>query len=522
MCIRDSRPSLGESSQIICPRCDGHGRMRSVESLSLSILRLAEEQAMKDNTGQILVQTPPQIANYLLNEKRRALVEIETRHEAPIIIVADDSLETPHFNVSRLRDGEFVEETSKPSYQRGVPRKLELHALTKGQLNVPSEPAVTHVKPAQTAPSRQTSQPAVEVSAPKAQSIGLLSRFKSFVFGDPSTEQQKIEPAPPRKPNDKHERTDNRPNNPRQHQQNKSKHNRPERTEEEKKRFDEQRKLEQQKRRTEQQKRDTERKEAQRMENQRKDAERQTQGVTEISAMPTVDSTLNEVTEAVTISISNANDVVVQTSDALDNGTKRRRGRRGGRRRRRQEGDNQESAVTMANDQSELDFEEPGTQDDIVIQYNQTDTSTPNTHAVKDNALNAATRAVKKATPRVAPVVVSTIPVAFSESDFSDLDVVASNSVVQAMPQKLLPEPPVLVEPALPKATELLHTAQADNTTHSKKAATHPPTISADFVEPKPQQTGYVPVAPPSFSMPSTPSTGYDFTVRINPENTTD
>ncbi|MDQ3510240.1 MAG: Rne/Rng family ribonuclease, partial [Pseudomonadota bacterium] len=94
------RPSLGESSQLVCPRCEGHGRMRSVESLSLSILRLAEEHAMKENTGQVLVQAPTEIATYLLNEKRRALSEIEQRHDAPIVIVADEQLETPHFEVT--------------------------------------------------------------------------------------------------------------------------------------------------------------------------------------------------------------------------------------------------------------------------------------------------------------------------------------------------------------------------------------------------------------------------------------
>jgi ribonuclease E len=71
------RPVLGEASQIVCPRCEGHGRMRSVESLSLSIIRVAEEHAMKDNTGQVLVQAPVEIANFLLNEKRSALREIE-------------------------------------------------------------------------------------------------------------------------------------------------------------------------------------------------------------------------------------------------------------------------------------------------------------------------------------------------------------------------------------------------------------------------------------------------------------
>src|SRR5690606_18401880 len=112
------RPSLGESSQIVCPRCDGHGRMRSVESLSLSILRLVEEQAMKDNTGQVLVQAPNEIANFLLNEKRRSLREIEDRHEVPVLIVADPQLETPHFNVQRLRENELDEETTRPSYRR--------------------------------------------------------------------------------------------------------------------------------------------------------------------------------------------------------------------------------------------------------------------------------------------------------------------------------------------------------------------------------------------------------------------
>src|SRR5690554_4064947 len=73
------RASLGESSQIVCPRCEGHGRMRSVESLALAIIRVAEEHAMKDNTGQVLVQAPMEIANYLLNEKRTAL-EIGRAH----------------------------------------------------------------------------------------------------------------------------------------------------------------------------------------------------------------------------------------------------------------------------------------------------------------------------------------------------------------------------------------------------------------------------------------------------------
>ncbi|WP_082132219.1 Rne/Rng family ribonuclease [Luteimonas sp. FCS-9] len=148
------RASLGESSQIVCPRCEGHGRMRSIESLSLSIIRVAEEHAMKDNTGQVLVQAPVEIANYLLNEKRSALAEIEKRHGAPIIIVADEQLHTPHYEVSRIRENELGEETSRPSYQRGTPRRVATIALSKGNLNVPP-PAVTNVRPAQPAPVRE-------------------------------------------------------------------------------------------------------------------------------------------------------------------------------------------------------------------------------------------------------------------------------------------------------------------------------------------------------------------------------
>lgn len=196
------RPSLGESSQIVCPRCEGHGRMRSVESLSLSILRLAEEHAMKENTGQVLVQAPTEIANYLLNEKRRALSEIEKRHDAPIVIVADEQLHTPHYEVTRIRENELGEETSKPSYHRGTPRKLPTHALTKAHLNIPALPAVTNVKPASPAPLREPREaevretPVVRVATPAPAapaSVGIVDRILGFFRGSkPIT----MEPTP--------------------------------------------------------------------------------------------------------------------------------------------------------------------------------------------------------------------------------------------------------------------------------------------------------------------------------------
>ncbi|MBW8824385.1 MAG: Rne/Rng family ribonuclease [Xanthomonadales bacterium] len=197
------RPSLGEASQIVCPRCEGHGRMRSVESLSLSILRLAEEHAMKDNTGQVLVQAPVEIANYLLNEKRRALSEIEKRHESPIVIVADEQMHTPHYEVTRIRENELTEETSKPSYHRGTPRKVATHALSKSHLNIP-EPMVKAVKPAQPAPVRAEAPapapvavPAPPVAAPApVKRKGLLGRIVSAIVGGDEAPAPAPAPAP--------------------------------------------------------------------------------------------------------------------------------------------------------------------------------------------------------------------------------------------------------------------------------------------------------------------------------------
>ncbi|EOW2138861.1 ribonuclease E [Stenotrophomonas sp. GD03908] len=195
------RPSLGESSQIVCPRCDGHGRMRSVESLSLSIIRVAEEHAMKENTGQVLVQAPVEIANYLLNEKRSALREIEQRHEAPIVIVADEQLHTPHYTVTRLRENELGEESNKPSYQRGTPRKLPVHALTKGQLNIPP-PAVTQVKHTSPAPVREEVEPAAAAPAPVAATPvapapagGVIGWLKRVFGGEPAPAPAPAAPA---------------------------------------------------------------------------------------------------------------------------------------------------------------------------------------------------------------------------------------------------------------------------------------------------------------------------------------
>ncbi len=105
-------PSLGESSHHVCPRCQGTGKIRDNESLSLSILRLLEEEAIKENTKQVHTIVPVQIASYLLNEKRKAISSIERRHNVDIVVAPNEAMETPHFSVFRVREGEDVHELS--------------------------------------------------------------------------------------------------------------------------------------------------------------------------------------------------------------------------------------------------------------------------------------------------------------------------------------------------------------------------------------------------------------------------
>ncbi|WP_350017196.1 Rne/Rng family ribonuclease [Rhodanobacter sp. IGA1.0] len=148
------RPSLGEATQITCPRCEGHGHIRGVESLSLSTLRLIEEHAMKDNTGQVLVQAPSSVVNFLLNEKRASVVEIELRHKVHVMIIADEKLQTPHIEIQRIREADMGEH-SKPSYE--MLTAVETAELPKmGQaLGSGEQPAVSGVLPASPAPVRE-------------------------------------------------------------------------------------------------------------------------------------------------------------------------------------------------------------------------------------------------------------------------------------------------------------------------------------------------------------------------------
>ncbi|MEQ9928923.1 ribonuclease E [Pectobacterium parvum] len=180
-------PSLGESSHHVCPRCSGTGTVRDNESLSLSILRLIEEEALKENTKEVHAIVPVQIASYLLNEKRDAVNAIEKRQGGVrAIIVPHDGMQTPHYSVVRVRKGE-----EKPTLSYLLPQRLEtetqqLQDEQTIERKQPEQPALATFSmtemPEETTPPVAKEAPAVAKATEDAQP-GLISRFLSALKG---------------------------------------------------------------------------------------------------------------------------------------------------------------------------------------------------------------------------------------------------------------------------------------------------------------------------------------------------
>ncbi|GMQ47091.1 ribonuclease E [Vibrio sp. 10N] len=244
-------PSLAEASHHICPRCSGTGVVRDNESLALSVLRLIEEEALKDNTSQALAIVPVPIASYLLNEKRRSINHIERVQEVKITIVPDSDMETPHFEVIRVREGEeqdllsyllpkkleaLREAEAKEAGESDIkPRKIEQPALQG--FATPTQSAPT---PAPKAPEKK--KPAAE---PKVEKPGLFSRILSAIsslFASP--EPEKKEPEKKEENKNRHNRSRRNRNNDqrrrnnketRDNDRNKNRRNKPNRDREEEK-----------------------------------------------------------------------------------------------------------------------------------------------------------------------------------------------------------------------------------------------------------------------------------------------
>jgi ribonuclease E len=189
------RPALSETTHIHCPRCSGMGTIRSVESMSLALLRLIGEEARKERTGRVIAQVPVDVATYLMNEKREWLHEIESRDRVSLVIVPNPHLQTPAYSLRRVRDDEKeLPENSAASYE--IPEQPTLDDSNIGnrdkkpQSEAPLVPSIVPVEATPLPPPPPPPSPApaaapVAVAAAVPQ-VGIFVRLWRFFFGAPA------------------------------------------------------------------------------------------------------------------------------------------------------------------------------------------------------------------------------------------------------------------------------------------------------------------------------------------------
>jgi ribonuclease E len=187
------RPALNEGSHITCPRCNGTGVIRDAESSALQVLRLLQEEAMKENTAAVHAQVPVDVATFLLNEKRADITKIESRLKVNLILIPNRHLETPHHHIERLRHDDPRLEDVKTSFDLVDAPSTDMSWAPKEQeIKAKPEALVKGITPAQPAPVSSTPAPKV---APEA-GPGLFKRLLGWLSGGASSEP-KEEPKKP-------------------------------------------------------------------------------------------------------------------------------------------------------------------------------------------------------------------------------------------------------------------------------------------------------------------------------------
>jgi ribonuclease E len=190
------RPSLGETMGHVCPRCSGVGTIRATKSLSLSILRLIEEEAAKEHSAEIRAIVPVEVATFLLNEKRKAVADIEARQDTRIVVVPDQQLVTPHFEVSRLRltDGEAGAMSLEISLSQEAAEALAAAEPTDPDLKDIEGPAVKNIVPTAQAPQRKeqpTKNNKPKRKPPVKKKPSLIQRLINWLTGSKEEENKK-------------------------------------------------------------------------------------------------------------------------------------------------------------------------------------------------------------------------------------------------------------------------------------------------------------------------------------------
>jgi ribonuclease E len=188
------RPALSEGSHVTCPRCNGTGHIRDTESSALQVLRIIQEEAMKENTAAIHTQVPVEVAAFLLNEKRAEVIKIETRFKVNVLMVPNKHLETPHYKLERLRHDDPRLDDQKASYVMAEEAARELETdttVSKKDADVKARPeaAVKGITPTQPAPISQPRPTRAENVA--AESSGGLFGFIKRLFSSAPVAEEK-------------------------------------------------------------------------------------------------------------------------------------------------------------------------------------------------------------------------------------------------------------------------------------------------------------------------------------------
>ena len=218
------RPSIGETSQGVCPRCNGTGHVRGIESLALSVLRLMEEEAIKENTLHVQAQVPVPVATYLLNEKRRSVMHIEKHHKVHVLIIPNPHMDSPQYEVLRVRKDESVAEASydiaitEAKVEEAVMPKFDVDAVKRDEpalqgMSAPKNGAPQAKQKPNTAPVKiEEKQPSESLFA------GIAKWFKALF-----AEEVKVEEKP-KAPAKRQQRSDNNrgPRKPRNQNRNRN------------------------------------------------------------------------------------------------------------------------------------------------------------------------------------------------------------------------------------------------------------------------------------------------------------
>src|SRR6201990_1166033 len=209
------RPSLGETSHIVCPRCVGIGSIRSVEAMTLAVLRLIGEELRKDRTARVIAQVPVSVATYLINEKREWLRTLEDKSETELIIVPNENIQTPEYSIRRVRDDELeLAENKQISYLMPTAPTVGEPVTARDKKPAQEQAAVATLLPTTSAPAAPINvyqppaptAPVVAESPSAAQSAqassGVFGWFKRLLAGDtpaasaPAAAAEVQQPAP--------------------------------------------------------------------------------------------------------------------------------------------------------------------------------------------------------------------------------------------------------------------------------------------------------------------------------------